>query len=66
MKRQPTLWENIFANDLSAKVLISKIHIKDLHSSTPKKRNQKTSEWKMGREPEETFSKETYKCPTDI
>ena len=26
MKREPTVWENIFANDTSDKVLISKIH----------------------------------------
>ena len=29
MKREPTIWENIFANDISNKGLISKIH-KDL------------------------------------
>ena len=26
MKREPTVWENIFVNDTSDKVLISKIH----------------------------------------
>ena len=26
MKREPTVWENIFANDTSDKGLISKIH----------------------------------------
>ena len=26
MKREPTVWENIFANDTSDKVLISKIY----------------------------------------
>ena len=26
MKREPTIWENIFANDTSNKVLISKIY----------------------------------------
>ena len=26
MKREPTIWENIFANDTSDKGLISKIH----------------------------------------
>ena len=26
MKREPTVWENIFANDTSEKVLISKIY----------------------------------------
>ena len=28
MKREPTIWENIFANDNSDKGLISKIHKK--------------------------------------
>ena len=26
MKREPTIWENIFANDISDKVLISRIY----------------------------------------
>ena len=34
MKRKPTVWENIFANDTSDKDLISKIY-KELHNSTP-------------------------------
>ena len=34
MKKEPTTWENIFANDTSDKGLISKIHkeLKQLHS----------------------------------
>ena len=32
MKREPTVWENIFVNDTSDKVLISKIH-----DSTPER-----------------------------
>ena len=32
MKREPTVWENIFANDTSDKGLISK---KKSHDSTP-------------------------------
>ena len=34
MKREPTLWENIFVNDTSDKCLISKIY-KNSHDSTP-------------------------------
>ena len=33
MKMEPTIWENIFANDTSDKDLISKIY-KELHDST--------------------------------
>ena len=38
MKRQPTIWENIFANDTSDKVLISKIYkeLTRLHSRKTK------------------------------
>ena len=35
MKREPTIWENIFANDTLDKGLISKIYIKNSHNSTP-------------------------------
>ena len=34
IKREPTIWENIFANDTSDKGLISK-YIKNSHDSTP-------------------------------
>ena len=34
MKREPTVWENIFANDTWDKDLISK-YIKNSHDSTP-------------------------------
>ena len=44
MKREPTIWENIFANETSDKGLISKIHeeFTRLHS---RKANNPTKKW---------------------
>ena len=35
MKREPTVWENIFANDTSDKGLISTLYKELTHDSTP-------------------------------
>ena len=35
MKREPTIWENIFSNDTSDKGLIFKIYVKNSQDSTP-------------------------------
>ena len=35
MKREPTIWENIFSKDTSDKGLIFKIYVKNSQDSTP-------------------------------
>ena len=47
MKRQPSEWENIFANETTGKGLISKIYKQLMQHKQP---NQK-----MGRRPKQTF-----------
>ena len=50
MKREPTIWENIFVNDTLDKGLVSKIYkeLTWLHSRKTKKKN-KTNQLKKGK-----------------
>jgi len=44
-KRQPSDWEKLFANDISDKELVSKIHKELIKLNTPKMNNPVKKKW---------------------
>ena len=63
MKREPTIWEYIFANNTLDKDLISKIY-KEFTGLHTRKRNNPVKKWV--KDLNNTSARRTYRGPVDI